>query len=113
MGIDRDEDDLGDGVETDTGVFVSASDTGTSPTQADTDGDGFNDGFEVAQGSDPTDPLSIPVGGSLPAIPPAGLLLLVVVLLAVGRAATSQSTPLRCPGTNAEPSGAQGCGVRS
>jgi hypothetical protein len=60
-----------------------------APTQADTDGDGFNDGFEVAQGSDPTDPLSIPVGGSLPAIPPAGLLLLVVVLLAVGRAATS------------------------
>ena len=34
MGIYRDEDDLGDGVETNTGVFVSASDTGTSPAQA-------------------------------------------------------------------------------
>ncbi len=73
-----------------------------APTQ---DGDGFNDGFEVAQGSDPTDPLSIPVGGSLPAISPAGLLLLVVVLLAVGR---SPLAAVRAAILAAEPELAEG-----
>jgi hypothetical protein len=34
-------------VETNTGTFVSASDTGTNPTKADTDGDGLDDGDEV------------------------------------------------------------------
>ena len=34
---------------------------GTDPNDADTDGDGFNDGQEVAEGSDPTDAGSVPV----------------------------------------------------
>ncbi|MCA9512742.1 MAG: hypothetical protein KC560_18680 [Myxococcales bacterium] len=52
-GVDRDADALGDGVETGTGVFVSALDTGTRPDVADTDGDGMDDGAEVALGRDP------------------------------------------------------------
>jgi hypothetical protein len=44
---DLDNDGLADGVETDTGIFVSASDTGSDPLVADTDGDGYSDGDEV------------------------------------------------------------------
>lgn len=44
---DTDGDGLLDGVETNTGTFVSASDTGTNPAVADTDGDGRKDGEEV------------------------------------------------------------------
>ncbi len=44
---DADGDGLPNGVETDTGLFVSASDTGTDPYVADSDGDGLNDGPEV------------------------------------------------------------------
>jgi hypothetical protein len=54
---DEDGDRLYDVVETDTGVFVSTMDTGSDPFDADTDGDGFDDGWEVALGSDPNDPL--------------------------------------------------------
>lgn len=50
---DSDNDGLLDGVETNTGIFVSSSNTGTDPNVADTDGDGTNDGAEVAQGTDP------------------------------------------------------------
>ena len=53
MGVDRDRDTLGDGVETATGVFVSALDTGSRPDAFDTDGDGIDDGTEVAMGRDP------------------------------------------------------------
>jgi cysteine-rich repeat protein len=60
MGIDRDEDNLLNGVETNTGTFVDANDTGTDPTLPDTDGDGFNDDVEVTAGTDPTNPLSFP-----------------------------------------------------
>jgi hypothetical protein len=70
-GIDRDEDTLLNGVETHTGVFVDANDTGTSPFSADTDGDGFDDPVEVAAGSDPNDPLNTP---ETPAIPGLGAL---------------------------------------
>lgn len=44
---DRDADRLSDCVETNTGTFVSATDTGTSPDASDTDGDGLLDGDEV------------------------------------------------------------------
>ena len=44
-------------VETDTGKFVSGSDTGTDPDNPDTDGDGLNDGDELNQfNTDPTLP---------------------------------------------------------
>ncbi len=47
---DTDGDGLQDGVETNTGIFVSAADTGTSPLKADTDGDGLLDGVETNTG---------------------------------------------------------------
>ncbi len=44
---DRDGDRLLDQYETNTGNFVSATNTGTDPNKADTDGDGISDGDEV------------------------------------------------------------------
>ncbi|MEY4243612.1 MAG: hypothetical protein RLZZ245_1197 [Verrucomicrobiota bacterium] len=44
---DDDGDGLLDGVETNTGIYVSAEDSGTNPLLADTDGDGFSDGEEL------------------------------------------------------------------
>jgi hypothetical protein len=44
---DTDGDTLLDGVENGTGVFVDASNAGTSPTQQDTDGDGLTDPDEI------------------------------------------------------------------
>jgi hypothetical protein len=52
--LDSDGDGLADSVETNTGVFVDATDTGTDPLVADTDGDGVDDGAEVLAGTDPT-----------------------------------------------------------
>lgn len=46
---DSDGDGLRDGVETNTGTHVSATNTGTNPLMADTDGDTLSDGFEVSQ----------------------------------------------------------------
>jgi len=43
---DTDSDGLSDLIETNTGIFVSATNPGTNPTQADTDGDGLLDGVE-------------------------------------------------------------------
>jgi hypothetical protein len=55
--LDPDGDEDGDGlknsVETDTGVFVSASDTGTDPLVADTNNDGFADGRALGSGLNP------------------------------------------------------------
>jgi hypothetical protein len=49
---DSDNDGLEDGVESNSGIFVSAdSDTGTNPLNPDSDGDGLSDGVE-----DPTEP---------------------------------------------------------
>jgi hypothetical protein len=42
------------------GVYVSPSDTGTNPNNADTDGDGVNDGDEVSSGTDPNEALGPP-----------------------------------------------------
>jgi hypothetical protein len=81
---DTDDDTLLDGVETNTGFFVSPSDTGTDPQLADTDGDGFDDGDEVAAGSDPTDPLDFPPIASVPALGPVGTAVLALLLAAGG-----------------------------
>ena len=51
--VDSDGDGLDDSVETNTGTFVSASDTGTNPNVVDSDNDGFSDGAEVSFGTDP------------------------------------------------------------
>jgi hypothetical protein len=64
MAIDRDEDGLDNGVESQTGTFVNSLDTGTSPALADSDGDGFDDGVEVLAGTNPVDPESFPGGAS-------------------------------------------------
>lgn len=45
--VDSDNDGLNDDVETNTGTFVDANDTGSDPNNSDTDGDGLNDGDEV------------------------------------------------------------------
>ena len=46
----------------------SATDTGTNPIDPDTDDDGFDDGEEVAAGSDPTDSDSTPGSQAIPAL---------------------------------------------
>jgi len=52
---DGDQDWAPDSVETDTGVFVDATDTGTDPLNPDSDGDGVLDGLEAIGGSNPLD----------------------------------------------------------
>jgi uncharacterized repeat protein (TIGR02543 family) len=52
---DSDSDGLTDSVETNTGVFVSESNTGTNPNNADTDADGVPDGLEVKEKTSPVD----------------------------------------------------------
>ena len=58
---DTDGDGIKDIYETNTGTYVSAEDTGTNPEKADSDGDGFSDGEELAAEADPTDAESVPV----------------------------------------------------
>jgi hypothetical protein len=77
---DNDADGLFDTVETGTGVFVSAQDTGTSPHHTDTDGDGFPDGVEVLAGTDPNDAKWFP---GAPLLGPIGRALLVLGLAAI------------------------------
>jgi len=63
--VDADQDLLVDEYETDTGTFVSPTDTGTDPGDPDTDGDGVLDGIEVDLGTDPNNALdfpSLPIG---------------------------------------------------
>ena len=45
---DRDDDTLLDGVETNTGTWISTSNTGTDPLSNDSDGDGLSDGYELS-----------------------------------------------------------------
>jgi len=72
--VDSDSDGLPDSVETNTGVYVSPTDTGTDPNNPDTDGDGYNDGVEVEAGTDPTNPASFPGSGEgVPALSLLGL----------------------------------------
>ncbi|HYQ70447.1 MAG TPA: hypothetical protein VET88_00815, partial [Gammaproteobacteria bacterium] len=81
--VDSDGDGLPNGVETNTGVYLDPTHTGTDPGVSDTDGDGLgdgeevntyttdptqgdsdgdllSDGLEVANGSNPNDPASFP-----------------------------------------------------
>ena len=58
---DTDGDGLLDGVETNTGTWVSASDTGTNPLNKDSDGDSYWDQYEALHGTDPNVAGSIPV----------------------------------------------------
>ncbi|HPG29095.1 MAG TPA: hypothetical protein PLW10_25910, partial [Myxococcota bacterium] len=65
---------------------------GTNPTLADTDGDGFGDGAEIAASTDPLDPGSNP--GSPPGVPALGAfgrLLVVLGLALVGQRAFRRS----------------------
>jgi DNA-binding beta-propeller fold protein YncE len=78
---DDDNDGLLDVVETDTDVFLSPTDTGTDPLDADSDNDGIDDGTEVALGSDPNDAGSTP---AVPAVPLAGLGLLAAAVATAG-----------------------------
>jgi len=55
---DSDNDGLRDAVETETGVFISADDTGTNPNLADSDGDSMPDGMEVQFCTNPIDTTS-------------------------------------------------------
>jgi hypothetical protein len=63
---DDDDDGLPDSAETGTGVFAGPDDTGTDPKNPDSDGDGIEDGTEVASGSDPNH-----AGAGLPVVVPA------------------------------------------
>jgi len=47
FGIDQDGDGLTDSVETNTGTYISANNTGTNPSNPDSDNDGLKDGEEV------------------------------------------------------------------
>ncbi len=57
---DSDDDQLLDGAESNTGIYVSSSDTGTDPMLNDTDDDGVLDGIEIKLGSDPFDAGRVP-----------------------------------------------------
>jgi DNA-binding beta-propeller fold protein YncE len=80
---DDDNDSLLDVVETGTGVYVSPTDTGSNPLDADTDDDARPDGLEVANGWDPNNPLS-PGPAPVPALPFWGRLLLMSGVLLLG-----------------------------
>ena len=51
--VDSDGDGLDDSVETNTGIYVSSSDTGTDPNNEDTSGDGFTDYEAISASVDP------------------------------------------------------------
>ena len=73
---DSDGDGLSDGEED--RVF------GTDPLDYDSDGDGAGDGDEVAAGTDPTDPESVPDTARVPVAPPGTLGGAAALLLAAG-----------------------------
>lgn len=66
---DSDSDGLNDLAESNTGTFVSASDTGSNPIRYDSDGDQYPDGFETRNGGNPLNasilPTTLPQGFAL------------------------------------------------
>jgi hypothetical protein len=80
---DDDNDGLLDSVETGTGIYVSPTNTGSSPLDTDSDDDGRTDYNEVQHGWNPNDPLS-PGPAPVPALPLWGRLLLMSALLLLG-----------------------------
>jgi hypothetical protein len=97
--LDDDADGLLDVFESDTGSFVSATDTGTDPLLFDTDGDGFDDGDEVAAGSDPNIFASQPPVQGIPAVAAPGRLLFALFALLFGGIALGDRR--RSPGSPA------------
>jgi hypothetical protein len=79
---DDDNDGLLDIHETNTGTYVSPTNTGSNPFDADTDGDGLLDGFEVTNGSNPNDPNS--PATVVPLMPVWGSLLLIAIVVFLG-----------------------------
>jgi len=57
---DEDQDLLPNEAEDGGGVFISATQTGTDPSDPDSDDDGVMDGIEVSLGTDPNNPLDAP-----------------------------------------------------
>jgi alpha-galactosidase len=51
LSADTDGDGRNDGAESNTGIWVGASNTGTNPKKVDTDGDGLSDGAETNTGA--------------------------------------------------------------
>ena len=51
--VDTDADGLNDGVETNTGTYVSPADTGTDPNDPDTDSDTIPDGLDLPPNRNP------------------------------------------------------------
>ncbi len=80
---DDDNDGLLDSVETNTGVYVSPTNTGSNPLDTDSDNDTVPDGVEVPNGWNPNDPLS-PGPALVPALPFWGRLLLMGSVLLLG-----------------------------
>lgn len=78
--LDDDGDGLLDAVETGTGIFTDAQNTGTDPLNSDTDGDSVGDGVEVDLGTNPLDPTDFPV---LPMMSALGKQLLILAIVGV------------------------------
>lgn len=91
LDLDDDNDTLLDVVETNTGIYVSPTNTGSDPLIVDTDGDGVDDGTEVSVGTDPNNADS----PAVPSFGRPGHLLLLGALFGSGMWATRRSRRLR------------------
>lgn len=76
--LDDDNDGILDVYETNTGEYRSPTDTGSDPLNRDTDGDGVDDGEEIANGQNPNNEFLI----SARQVPLPGAYLLLALLMA-------------------------------